>query len=377
MKNFPIRVCHLTTAHRALDNRIFDSEVLSLARAGYEVVVVGQHPKEETIHGVRIVPLTMPRGRGARWCMQPLQVLRIARGLRAAVYHFHDPDLLPVGVMLSFTGAKVVYDAHEDYEEKLRSRIAHEGFGSLLPKAWWHGERLASSFFAHIITADSHTQAKFPVGRATALANFPPQAFGKVDRPARPPGDSFKIMYVGGLTRDRGLVQVIDALTYLRDLQVEFHIAGETRDAWLRQQFERPGVVYHGRVPWHKVNQFLAGGDLGVVLLQPVPAYLYCPGENIVKLWEYQAVGLPVVISDFPRLRDLVAKLDCGIAVDPTSPKAISDAIRRLYAAPELRRRLGDNGRRAVREHYNWENQERKLLELYAKVLGGPDGGHL
>jgi glycosyltransferase involved in cell wall biosynthesis len=372
MKNSAIRVCHLTTAHRALDNRIFDSEVLSLARAGYDVVVVGQHPREEIVSGVHIVPLPTPGSKVDRWFKQPLRVLRVARRVRASLYHFHDPDLIPVGVILSIAGAKVVYDAHEDYEEKLRSRKIAKGLGCMLPKAWWYWERLGSRFFAHVITADSHTQAKFPQGKATALANFPPRAFGDVVRSARPPNDAFKIMYVGGLTRDRGLMEIIEALKYLGDLKVEFHIAGETRDAWLREQFKRPGVVYHGRVQWQKVNEYLAGGDVGVVLLQPVSAYLYYPGENIVKLWEYLAVGLPVVISDFPRLRALIGKLDCGLVANPVSPEAIAAAIRELYDAPELRRRFGDNGRRAVQEQYNWENQERKLLEIYEKSLRHP-----
>jgi glycosyltransferase involved in cell wall biosynthesis len=369
-------VCHLTTAHRALDNRIFDSEVLSLARAGYTVTVVGQHLKEESIAGVRVLPLPKPHGKADRWLKLPLRILQAARRVRAQVYHFHDPDLIPVGVLLSLTGARVVYDAHEDYEQKLRSRNLPAGLRRVLPKVWWCGERLASAFFAQVITADSHTQAKFPVGKATTLANFPPLAFGNVKCEPRKCGRPFQIMYVGGLTRDRGLVQVVEALVYLQDLDVEFHIAGETQDGWLLEQFKRPRVVYHGRIPWQGVNRFLAAGDVGVAMLQPIPAYTYYPGENIVKLWEYLAVGLPVVISDFPKLRKLIERLDCGLVADPTSPKAIADAVRKLYGAPAERQRLGENGRRAVREEYNWEKQERKLLDLYARLLPVQPAGH-
>ncbi|MCZ7637769.1 MAG: glycosyltransferase [Verrucomicrobia bacterium] len=88
-----------------------------------------------------------------------------------------------------------------------------------------------------------------------------------------------------------------------------------------------------------------------------------------MKLWEYMAVGLPVVISDFPHLRELVGRLDCGLVADPASPRAIADALRRLHDSPAERARLGQNGRRAVQEEYNWENQERKLLELYGRLL--------
>lgn len=364
-------VCHLTTAHRALDNRIFASEVLSLTRTGYDVTVIGQHANREIVDGAQIIPLPVAPGALDRWVWRIIRAWSLARKARADIYHFHDPELLPVGVLLSLSGAQVIYDAHEDYEQKLRSRRLPPVVRHLLPRCWWWAERAASRCFSHVLTADSHTCSKFPAGHTTVISNFPPSTFGAVN--CKPKGDktAFQIMYVGGLTRDRGLVQVIDSLAHLEDLDVQFHVAGETQDPWLRQQLNRDGVVYHGRVPWPQVNAFLSTGDVGVVMLQPTPAYTYCPGENIVKLWEYLAVGLPVVISDFPRLRALIERLDCGLAANPTSPIAIADAIRKLYNSPSERDRLGRNGRRAVLEEYNWEREEIKLLRLYERLTAG------
>jgi glycosyltransferase involved in cell wall biosynthesis len=86
------------------------------------------------------------------------------------------------------------------------------------------------------------------------------------------------------------------------------------------------------------------------------------------KMFEYMARGLPVVCSNFALWVEIVGGADCGIAVDPRSPGAIADAMRTLTEDPAFARRLGENGRRAIAERYNWEAELRKLEALYRTV---------
>ena len=58
-----IKVCHLSSVHPAFDDRIFHKETKTLAKAGYEVILIAQHDKEEVVDGVRIVPLPKIRSR--------------------------------------------------------------------------------------------------------------------------------------------------------------------------------------------------------------------------------------------------------------------------------------------------------------------------
>lgn len=361
-------VCHVSSAHNWFDERIFHKQCKSLARAGYDVrfVVPAEHAIEED--HVRIVPIPRSISICHRITIQLYRLLKLAWRQHAAIYHVHDPELLLVAAVLRLCGKTVIYDAHEDYEQKLRSRKLPPVLNLVLPKLWWAFEYCSALTLSHVITADRHTQNKFSLTWATTLGNFPPLTFANVERDSGRRNGPFRIVYIGGLTRARGLIQVLEALEYLQDLDIELHIAGDTGDELLRERFERPRVVYHGRIPWQRANSFLVDGDVGVALLQPTPGYRYCPGENIVKLWEYLAVGLPVVISDFPKLRELVERLECGVVADPTSPEAIADVIRKLYRDPAERHRLGENGRRAVHEECNWEKQERKLLDLYDRL---------
>ena len=75
-----------------------------------------------------------------------------------------------------------------------------------------------------------------------------------------------------------------------------------------------------------------------------------------------------MVCSDFPLWVEIVGGAECGIAVDPRSPGAIAEAIRALNEDAALAQRLGENGRRAIAERYNWEAELGKLEALYRQV---------
>ena len=124
-------------------------------------------------------------------------------------------------------------------------------------------------------------------------------------------------------------------------------------------------VVFAGYLSHSKVMEYINMSRLGLSLLQPTPRY-----EKAVpiKLFEYMACGLPVVASNFPEIRKVVKEADCGILVDPTSVDEIADAILYLLEHPEEAERMGDSGRRAVEEKYNWEKMEEKLLKLYRRL---------
>jgi glycosyltransferase involved in cell wall biosynthesis len=106
----------------------------------------------------------------------------------------------------------------------------------------------------------------------------------------------------------------------------------------------------------------MARARAGLVVLHPVPKYLEA---TPTKLFEYMSAGIPVIASDFPAWRSIVEGHDCGLSVDPCDPAAIADAIRLLIDDEAGARRMGENGRRAVLEHYGWTAERDKLLALY------------
>ena len=108
-----IKVCILTSVHPPFDNRIFHKEAKSLTKAGYDVTLIAQHDKDEVVDGIRIVPLPKPKNRIERMTKTVWMVFRLALKENADVYHFHDPELIIIGLMLRARGKKVIYDIQD------------------------------------------------------------------------------------------------------------------------------------------------------------------------------------------------------------------------------------------------------------------------
>ena len=100
-------VCLLTSVHSAFDDRIFHKEAKTLAKRGYKVVLIAQHDKEETVAGVRIIPLPKPKNRFERMTKVTWRLFIFALKEKASVYHFHDPELILIGLTLKLLGKKV------------------------------------------------------------------------------------------------------------------------------------------------------------------------------------------------------------------------------------------------------------------------------
>mgnify|MGYP001329985708 CR=1 FL=1 len=365
------KVVHITSAHRAFDDRIFHKELKTLANAGYKVTLIAPHDKKEAIGNIEMVPIPKARNRFERMAISTLRALYLALKEKADIYHFHDPELIPAAFIIKLlTGRKVVYDVHEDYKQKMLSyewiNKRYRKFVSIILDML---EKKFSTYFDYVITADSYVQSRFRRRKVEIIANYPPLSFSAGLECTRN-NTTFKLIYVGGISEDRGIVMIIESLKYLKNKNINFEVFGNTDNPMLLNLLNNTEKVkYFGVVPWQEVSKHLANADVGLVLLQPVPAYFYCPGENIVKLFEYMSVGLPIIISNFPKLKKLILDIGCGIPVDPTNPEEIAKAIEYLIEHPEEAKQMGENGRKAVLEKYNWEHEEKKLLRIYDELL--------
>jgi len=105
---------------------------------------------------------------------------------------------------------------------------------------------------------------------------------------------------------------------------------------------------------------------VGLVLFYPEPNQI---NSQPNKLFEYMSAEIPIVASNFPLWKEIVEGNQCGICVDPLNPEEIARAIEYLITHPDEAQRMGENGRKAVIEKYNWESESKKLIELYRKIL--------
>lgn len=367
----------ITTVHNIKDDRIYHKEVLSLVKYGFKITMIAPCDGIPTDLPVSVIPLTPPQGKIFKRLLNNWLAFKYSLKINADLYHFHDPDFLPFAGLLRLLGKKVVFDAHENYRQNLKFRKLPKWVKSPIYLLWWCMENVVGKIMNYVMVADSYTAKTFPNRRIKLIANYAPlritEGIEEISQSNAENDNFFKILYIGGISYARGLGKSLEALKFL-DENYKLIVAGPIIDEELRIKLEENSKVeYLGFVPWEDIGKIIFPCQVGLILLQPVPAYLYCTGENIVKLFEYMAFGLPVLISHFPPLKQFVGRENCGLAVDPTSPQAIAEAIKYLHDNPEIRTEMGMNGKRAFREKYNWEKEEVKLLEVYREVLGSPN----
>jgi len=367
------KICHLTSVHPARDARIFHKEAKTLAGAGYDTSLIAVHDSGEILDKIKILPLPTHSNRIDRMTKTVFMSLKLTLREKADIYHFHDPELIPVGILLKlYTGKKVIYDVHEDYAKQSLSK-------HYLPKITRKGialsikilEYLSSLFFDAVVTATNDILKNYSYHRrAVCVRNFPvTSAFSPVKNKN---SDVFKIIYVGGLSRERGITEIVSALDYVnQSVDIELKLYGkfspESYEAEVKSLKGFQKTTYSGWMDYDNVPELLAKADVGIVCLHPISNYLTALP---VKLFEYMAAGLPVIASNFPVLKEIVEENNCGICVDPLNPAQIAKAVAYMVTHENERIRMGENGRRAVMEKYNWENESKKLLGLYEDLIG-------
>lgn len=368
-----MRVVHATTAHAADDVRIFHKECRSLAAAGHEVFLIARGAVDDTVDGVRRLPIGEFGGRRERMLGGPGRVRRLLRSLGPDVVHVHDPELVPLALWLRLTTrARIVIDVHEDLRLQVRSkpwipaplRGAAVLFAVLL-------DRVIALAAHRVITATQAIARRYPPAKTAVVHNFPMQEeLAAVEsRPwqERTP----ELLFVGGLSEIRGAAPLFDALLEppladarllvigKADAAVEARLAAHPA----RDRIEVTGWLERAAMP----ALIGARGRVGLVPFLPVPNHTEALPN---KLFEYMAWGLPVVASDFPLWREIVETAGSGRLADPTDPAALAAAVHGVLEYPEQAATMAESGRRAIREHYSWEAQATVLRGVYAEAEG-------
>jgi glycosyltransferase involved in cell wall biosynthesis len=367
-----MKVAHLTSVHPRHDTRIFLKMCSSLSGQGHEVaLIVADGLGDESKAGVKIIDVGRASGnRLKRILASSKKVLEQAIKLDAEIYHAHDPELLPACIKLKRMGKTVIFDAHEDFPKQLLAKPYLNWFSQrILSFAATVYERFACKQLDAIITATPSIRIKF-VGinsNSVVINNYP--ILGELDSKERVIGESSRtVVYVGGISRVRGIYPLIDSLSETNDVRLDLigNFSEEEVGGAARNHANWDKVNHHGFLGREEVASYLSTSIAGMVTFLESPNHIESQPN---KMFEYMSAGLPVISSKFPLWREIIEGNDCGICVDPEEPKEIAAAINHLASNTAEAERLGRNGKSAVERVYNWGIEEGKLLELYASLV--------
>ncbi len=293
------------------------------------------------------------------------------------------PTALAVGRALQLP---VYYDMAEVYPEFIRSRweTGEMRWTDHIVRNPWVAdvlERFVVTKMEKLFTVSEESlQRLIAMGvdpaRIVLVGNSPedPEAYlgrGSTPEDMRPYEGRAVLLFVGILIGDRGVATAVRAMEYLKESHPEavLVVVGDGPDrprleAECRSRGLEASVAFLGWKPHELLPDYYACGAIGLL---PFDDGRHIRLTLANKLFDYMAAGLPVIASDLRPMRRVVEQCESGLMVEPESPEALAQAAVRMLDDPALRRSMGEMGRRAVAERYNWQHDQRRLLDAFER----------
>ena len=368
-----MKICHLTVVHPRFDTRIFHRMCKSQSNDGMFVnLIVSDGGGVADEGGVTISDVGKPKYRISR-LLKHRSIYLKALEINSDLYHIHDPELILVGLFLKQSGKSVIFDAHEDVVEDIKTKKYIPFFlRGILSAIYARFEKFALPRFNGIITSTDYIRLRYSsfCSDVISVKNYPdpneisPSHIDIVNRR--------NFAYIGVLSRNRGISNLVAASSYCKSKCIIDLCGIFSPNAFKKELSTMRGwinIKYHGVVDRYGVNNILSQSVAGLVVLSPQNTFIH---SLPVKLFEYMSAGIPVIASDFDLWRDIVQKYNCGILVDPNDLLDISNAMDFLIENPDIARVMGDNGRMAVESTFNWNSEYLKLQDFYKSLLNRP-----
>jgi glycosyltransferase involved in cell wall biosynthesis len=365
------KICHLSSVHYALDTRIFYRFCLSLSNE-YDVSLIAVHPKREIKNGIKIIPFRRYKNKLMRVAITWLVMFFKAIRVNAKIYQFHDPELIPCAILLRLCGKKVIFDIHENVAE------------DIFDKPWIKSKKILFSFFLffekiavkmfYIFLAENsyaNRYQKLGANYSVVLNYYNAPFFNAFANNNN--RRTNRIFYIGILLESRGLIEIARAIWQLKqkNIIVEFDIVGELFTDLATKINALPfyneisdQLHFHGRLPLEEGYEISRNAAIGMCIIYPMKNSI---GSYPTKMFEYMAIGLPQIISNFPLYRSVVESHQCGISVDPLNVTEISTAIETLLTDEMKANEMALNGKKYA-HLYTWDSQFEIVKAVYNKL---------
>lgn len=366
-----MKICHVTSAHKSNDIRIFKKECVSLAKEEENEVYLVAAGDSYDKNGVHVIGVGERKGnRLNRFFSFSRKIYNAAIRIDADIYHLHDPELLVYVKKFKHSGKKVIFDSHEYYREQILYKdYIPKLFRIFISKLYSAYENKICKWLDAVIFP-CPIEGKHPFEGKVKLYEFinnTPIIDEKLNYSVENK-DYNSVCCAGSLTENRGIDILIDACY---KSNTKLILAGEiTPEEFKTRIMEKETfscVDYRGVCSSDEVIKIYQEAFIGASNILDVGQY--SKAENLpTKVYEYMMMGMPFFISDFPYFREIINRYKCGLLVDPYNIDDIARKIEYLKNNPTEAIKMGKIGKEIVRERFNWQNEEVKLFELYNQL---------
>jgi glycosyltransferase involved in cell wall biosynthesis len=377
-----MKICILQTIHEPYDKRVFHKEAKSLVAAGHTVVsiVPCDDPLPDTSEGVQFRRIPVSKNFIDRF-LASLRLVRLGRRERADAYMCVEPESWVSALLVKLlTGRKVVFDVHE-YFPTLFARLFPKSMERFVVWMTLKAMRGMARMTDAIVLTKECLRADFDGLRVpcTVVLNT-----NHLQPPCHAIPEAIQAKYAGhptiihqGIFGDaRGSYQLLEAMKIVarefpdvKCICLGDYLYGE--EAPYREALRASGMDQYIEllppVPFQEVPAYIAVSRIGLILFQPVGLQHTLGMPH--KMFDYMRESVPVIAPGYAvEIRHVIEEAQCGMLIDVTDPKAIAQAIIHLLNNPEEAQQLGASGRHSVETRYNWETEEKKLLEVFAAL---------
>jgi glycosyltransferase involved in cell wall biosynthesis len=394
------KICMIFLRHSALDCRIYYKEARSLVNAGYDVHLLGRlkdnaftdmggnpvgYPDKDgvwqheglTFHGIR-----KRNGIFGKW-IEYKDLVREGLSLNADVYHCHESDIaLAAAVKIKKVLGKktrLVFDSHEFWA----GSWAYSLMGARYRIIWPLTSIIEKAFLKHtdyLITADIPTAGilqLYDLNKKVAIIYNSPVIHSicsdQQQSIAPPQLNKGKVVlcHEGTLSNSRKVDTIVGIIEQLKDICVLYVIGGiytsnDNLNLRIKKLKNEGHIIDVGWVPYESVYSALQPAQIGLSLLADHPNYVTATPN---KLFNYMSIGIPVITDDYPGMRNIIQQCKCGILVGDSTLENYIAAIKYLINNPHEAKAMGQRGKIAIVNELSWENQGKKLLEIYRELI--------
>ena len=281
------------------------------------------------------------------------------------IVHAHDLEVLDVAVNIkNKLGSKIVFDSHEDWP--MLEKVQNWFVGKYYERKQ---EKLIKNVDALLTVSD---ELALRLGGGTVLYNS--ELLKTVDEPVlhdRFGLDGIVAGYIGGLRRPI-LEEILEAASKVNALSILIvggPPKGQAGYANMIEELEELAIEkganakFTGPLPYSMMNECYAACDI-LIVGHYVDRRLrdYAMPK---KLLDAMAYKVPVIVGPYEARQKVVERYECGLVTEDWA-----GALSKLSNDKELRKKMGDNGYKAFKMNYTWEAQEKKMLDIYEKLIG-------
>lgn len=357
-------VCHFSSVHRMNDTRVYYRQVRGLLGCGISVHLIGR--EADVCKNKNLTTEVFPeyKSRVRRVIFGNLLMLSKLWCVKADVYQFHDPELVFVGVLLRLMRRKVIFDVHENFEQQIKAKpYFNTRFSRFIALLLAGVEKFTARFMTGIICAVPAIQSRFGHRRSILFRNFPDFSLINTSSSPKPEpesGKGFNLFYPGALSEGRGIKYLIDVLDQFDDevyLTLMGNFSDENFERTCRQSSGWSKVKYLGRRSVEEVYSEMSKVDVGFQYVKDTPQYRI---GYPVKVFEFLAAGVPVIVSDIGNRRSLFG--ENVIYCEPESLDALKRTIDYVLANNKMLKQELISKRESLRQEYDYRFEVRNYI---------------